>query len=93
MRKCLTVLIIAPCAWAVARNRPCLVGLQGKADQDHEQVDVCGDFQVQRHPLRARHEPDGGGVRGVVFEPPDGPRREVQANVQVGMKVGDLAVG
>lgn len=56
-------------------------------------VDVCGNVQVQRHPLRARHEPDGGGAREVLFEPPDGPRREVQVNIQVGMEVGDIAVG
>lgn len=67
--------------------------LEGETGQGHEQMDVCGDVEAQRHPLRAGHQLNGSRRREVFFEPPDGPGCEVQVNVVVGVEVGDLAMG
>lgn len=85
-------MIIAFGSRHVVWNRPRLVRLEGETDQSHEQMDVRGDIEPHRHPLRTGHQLNGSRCREVVFEPPDGPGREVQVNVVVGVEVGDLAV-
>jgi len=85
--------IVASGARSVARHRPGLVSPEGEADQGHEDVDVRVALEAGRHPVRAGHEPDGGGSRQVFLDTPNAPRREVQVDVVVGVEVGDLAVG
>jgi hypothetical protein len=67
--------------------------LESEADQRHEQLDVRDGVEAQCDPLRAGHQPDGGRGCEVFLEPLDGPGREVQVDVIVGVEVGDLSVG
>lgn len=76
----------------VARNRPCLVGLEGEAHQGEEQGDVGVHFEAYRHPSRFGHHPDRGGAPEVILETVNGTRCEVQVDIVIRMEVHDLAL-
>ncbi len=86
-------MIIAFRSRSVARNRPRLLSLEGEADQSHEELNIRGNAEVQRHPRRAGYELHGRCRPEVVLETSYGSGREVKVDVVVGVEVGDLAMG